>query len=69
MYIRGKLLFVGYIFSDHRCSPMDLQKQISRARGDYRLGLSLPPHYKFRYCTIPTVNLIYCKKLYKKKWI
>ncbi|KAM7414858.1 hypothetical protein PAMA_019601 [Pampus argenteus] len=47
MYIRGKLLFVGYIFSGHSCSVRDLQKQISRSRGDYRLGLSLPSDYKF----------------------
>uniref|UniRef100_A0A3B4VKR3 FAM194 C-terminal domain-containing protein n=1 Tax=Seriola dumerili TaxID=41447 RepID=A0A3B4VKR3_SERDU len=47
MYIRGKLLFVGYIFSGRGCSVRDLQKQISRTRGDYRLGLSLPPDYKF----------------------
>ncbi|XP_041652230.1 uncharacterized protein C3orf20-like [Cheilinus undulatus] len=48
MYIRGKLLFVGYIFSDHSCSVRDLENQISRSRGDYRLGLSLPLDYKFR---------------------
>lgn len=59
MYFRGKLLFVGFIFSDHSRSVMDLQKQISRARRDYRLGLSLPPDHKFRYCTIPVVSLIY----------
>ena len=60
MYIRGKLLFVGYIFSSQSCSVRDLQKQISRTRGDYRLGLSLPSDYKFRYhCTITSVNLIY----------
>uniref|UniRef100_A0A3Q3J849 FAM194 C-terminal domain-containing protein n=1 Tax=Monopterus albus TaxID=43700 RepID=A0A3Q3J849_MONAL len=47
MYIRGKLLFLGYICSDHSCSVRDLQKQISRSRGDYRLGLGLPPDYKF----------------------
>ncbi|XP_071351097.1 uncharacterized protein C3orf20-like isoform X2 [Trachinotus anak] len=47
MYIRGKLLFVGYIFSGRSCSVRDLQKQISRTRGDYRSGLSLPPDYKF----------------------
>ncbi|XP_049430335.1 uncharacterized protein C3orf20-like [Epinephelus fuscoguttatus] len=47
MYVRGKLLFVGYVFSGHSCSVRDLQKQISRTRGDYRLGLSLPPDYKF----------------------
>ncbi|XP_045892699.1 uncharacterized protein C3orf20-like isoform X2 [Micropterus dolomieu] len=47
MYIRGKLLFVGYIFRGHSCSVRDLQKQISRSRGDYRLGLSLPSDYMF----------------------
>ncbi|XP_029910574.1 uncharacterized protein C3orf20 homolog [Myripristis murdjan] len=47
MYIRGKLLFVDYIFSGYSCSVRDFQKQISRTRGDYRLGLSLPPDYKF----------------------
>ncbi|XP_068579448.1 uncharacterized protein C3orf20-like [Cebidichthys violaceus] len=47
MYIRGKLLFVGHIFSGHSCSVRDLQKQISRTRGDYRLGLSLSSDYKF----------------------
>ncbi|XP_050929201.1 uncharacterized protein C3orf20 isoform X1 [Lates calcarifer] len=47
MYIRGKLLFVGYIYSGHSCSVRDLQKQISRTRADYRLGLSLPSDYKF----------------------
>ncbi|XP_056271695.1 uncharacterized protein C3orf20-like [Pseudoliparis swirei] len=46
MYIRGKLLFVGHIFSGHSCSVTDLQKQISRTRGDYRLGLSLSSDYK-----------------------
>ncbi|XP_059192145.1 uncharacterized protein C3orf20-like [Centropristis striata] len=47
MYIRGKLLFVGYIFGGDSCSVRDLQKQISRTRGDYRLGLSLPSDYQF----------------------
>ncbi|XP_032379593.1 uncharacterized protein C3orf20 isoform X2 [Etheostoma spectabile] len=47
MYIRGKLLSVGYIFSGLSCSVRDLQKQISRTRRDYRLGLSLPSDYKF----------------------
>ncbi|XP_065812995.1 uncharacterized protein C3orf20-like [Labrus bergylta] len=47
MYIRGKLLFVGYVFSDHSCSVRDLENQISRTRGDYRLSLSLPSDYKF----------------------
>ncbi|XP_036963184.1 uncharacterized protein LOC119024457 isoform X4 [Acanthopagrus latus] len=65
MYIRGKLLFVGYVFSDHSRSVRDLQKQISRSRGDYRLGLSLPSDYKLRYdcATFASVHLIYCKKL------
>lgn len=68
MYIRGKLLFVGYIFSGHSRSVRDLQKQISRTRVDYRLGLSLPPDYKFRYycTTFASVNLIYCKKLHHR---
>ncbi|KAI3371175.1 hypothetical protein L3Q82_023797, partial [Scortum barcoo] len=47
MYIRGKLLFVGYIFSGRSCSVRDLQKQISSTRRDYRLGLSLTSDYKF----------------------
>ncbi|XP_034735566.1 uncharacterized protein C3orf20-like isoform X2 [Etheostoma cragini] len=47
MYIRGKLLFVGYVFSGLSCSVRDLQKQISRTRRDYRLGLSLPSDHKF----------------------
>ncbi|XP_074533338.1 uncharacterized protein C3orf20-like [Halichoeres trimaculatus] len=47
MYISGKLLFVGFIFSDHSHSVRDLENQISRTRGDYRLGLSLPSDYKF----------------------
>ncbi|XP_030587108.1 uncharacterized protein C3orf20 isoform X2 [Archocentrus centrarchus] len=46
MYIRGKLLFMGYICSDHSFSAGDLEKQISRSRRDYRLGLSLPSDYK-----------------------
>lgn len=65
MYIRGKLLFVGYVFSGHSLSVRDLQNQITRTRGDYRLGLSLPSDYKFRYrcTTFTSVNLIYCNKL------
>ncbi|XP_026167581.1 uncharacterized protein C3orf20-like isoform X2 [Mastacembelus armatus] len=60
MYIRGKLLFVGYICSDHSFSARDLQKQISRTRRDYRLGLDLPPDYKFS----DTVNIAdRCKQL------
>lgn len=65
MYIRGKLLFVGDVFSGQSRSVRDLQKQISRSRGDYRLGLSLPSDYKLRYdcATFTSVQLIYCKKL------
>ncbi|XP_074488535.1 uncharacterized protein C3orf20-like isoform X1 [Sebastes fasciatus] len=48
MYIRGKLLFVGQVFSGDGCSVRDLQEQISKTRGDYRSGLSLPADYKFR---------------------
>ncbi|KAK1887980.1 putative protein C3orf20 [Dissostichus eleginoides] len=47
MYIRGKLLFAGFIFSRHNCTVRDLHKQISRTRRDYRLGVSLPTDYKF----------------------
>ncbi|KAI4825975.1 hypothetical protein KUCAC02_021634 [Chaenocephalus aceratus] len=47
MYIRGKLLFVGFIFSGHNFTVRDLHKQISRTRRDYRLGVSLPTDYKF----------------------
>ncbi|XP_017261181.2 uncharacterized protein LOC108229962 isoform X2 [Kryptolebias marmoratus] len=47
MYIRGTLLSVGYISSDASCSVWDLQRQISRSRRDYRLGLSLPSDYRF----------------------
>ncbi|XP_039881983.1 uncharacterized protein C3orf20-like isoform X1 [Simochromis diagramma] len=47
MYIRGKLLFAGYICSDHSFSARVLEKQISRSRRDYRLGLILPSDYKF----------------------
>lgn len=48
MYIKGKLLFIGYIaYSDSSCPFKDLEKKISKARGDYRLGLSLPPDFKF----------------------
>ncbi|KAK2842472.1 hypothetical protein Q5P01_012672 [Channa striata] len=56
MYIRGKLLFVGYIFSDHSCSVIDLQKQICRSRADYRLGLSLPADYKYSDTVNMTAN-------------
>lgn len=51
MYIGGKLLFIGYVFGAESCTEKDLQKQISRTRVDYRLGLSLPSDYKFWYCT------------------
>ncbi|XP_029952413.1 uncharacterized protein C3orf20 homolog isoform X2 [Salarias fasciatus] len=44
MYIRGKLLFVGYTTS---CSARDLKKQICKTRGNYRSGQSLPSDYKF----------------------
>ncbi|XP_029008541.1 uncharacterized protein LOC114856871 isoform X3 [Betta splendens] len=47
MYIRGTLLFVGYIFSDHRGSVINLQEQISRARAGYRSGVRLPADHKF----------------------
>lgn len=49
MYIRGKLLFLGFIFSAQSRTEKDLLKEISRVRGDYRLGLSLPSDYKYRY--------------------
>lgn len=48
MYVRGKLLFLGFIFSSHSRTEKDLLKEISRVRGDYRLGLSLPSDYKYR---------------------
>ena len=65
MYMRGKLLFVGYMHSGPSgCSVGDLQKQICRSRGDYRLGLSLPADYKFRYCCAKSpANHIYCNSL------
>ncbi|XP_063765818.1 uncharacterized protein C3orf20-like isoform X2 [Eleginops maclovinus] len=47
MYIQGKLLFVGFIFSGQSCTVRDLHKQISRTRRDCRLGVSLPSDYKF----------------------
>ncbi|XP_063335470.1 uncharacterized protein C3orf20-like isoform X3 [Pelmatolapia mariae] len=63
MYIRGKLLFAGYICSDHSFSARVLEKQISRSRRDYRLGLILPSDYKFRYySTIPS-DLMSCKPM------
>lgn len=48
MYIRGRLMFLDYVSSGRTCSASDLQKQILRTREDYRLGVSLPPDYKFR---------------------
>ncbi|XP_077373812.1 uncharacterized protein C3orf20-like [Festucalex cinctus] len=47
MYIRGQLMFLGYVSSGRTFSVLDLLKQISRTREDYRLGVSLPPDYKF----------------------
>ncbi|CAB1322686.1 unnamed protein product, partial [Coregonus sp. 'balchen'] len=47
MYIRGKLLFADYIFNGYSCSVRDLHKQISKTRGDYRQGRSLPSDYRF----------------------
>ncbi|XP_051915935.1 uncharacterized protein C3orf20-like isoform X2 [Hippocampus zosterae] len=47
MYIRGRLMFLGYVSSGRTCSASDLRKQILRTREDYRLGVSLPPDYKF----------------------
>ncbi|XP_072290533.1 FYVE, RhoGEF and PH domain-containing protein 6-like [Eucyclogobius newberryi] len=49
MYIKGKLVFIGYIdYSDQSCPIRDIEIQISKARGDYRSGLFLPPDFKFR---------------------
>ncbi|XP_077566723.1 uncharacterized protein C3orf20-like [Stigmatopora nigra] len=47
MYIRGRLMFLGYVSNGRTFSVLDLQKQISRTREDYRMGVSLPPDYKF----------------------
>ncbi|XP_057692466.1 uncharacterized protein C3orf20-like isoform X2 [Corythoichthys intestinalis] len=47
MYIRGRLMFLGYVSNGRTFSVLDLQKQIVRTREDYRLGVSLPPDYKF----------------------
>ncbi|KAM8892058.1 uncharacterized protein C3orf20-like isoform 2-T2 [Spinachia spinachia] len=47
MYMRGTLLFMGHIFSDYSCFARDLQKQISRSRGDYRLGLGFSSDCKY----------------------
>ncbi|RXM35859.1 hypothetical protein EOD39_3876, partial [Acipenser ruthenus] len=49
MYICGKLLFADYIFNGYSSSIKDLQKQISITRGNYRMGLSLPSDFRFRY--------------------
>lgn len=49
MYMQGKLLFVGFIFRAHSRKEKDLLKQISRVRGDFRSGVSLPLDYKYRY--------------------
>ncbi|XP_061533006.1 uncharacterized protein C3orf20-like isoform X1 [Phycodurus eques] len=47
MYIRGRLMFLGYVANGRTFSVLDLQKQILRTRESYRLGASLPPDYKF----------------------
>ncbi|XP_037109740.1 uncharacterized protein C3orf20-like isoform X1 [Syngnathus acus] len=48
MYIRGRLMFLGYVSGGRSTfSVLDLQKQILRTREDYRMGVSLPPDYKF----------------------
>ncbi|XP_061698299.1 uncharacterized protein C3orf20-like [Syngnathoides biaculeatus] len=47
MYIRGRLMFLGYVSNGRSFSVSDLQKQILRTRENYRLGMSLPPDYKF----------------------
>ncbi|XP_055078188.1 uncharacterized protein C3orf20-like [Periophthalmus magnuspinnatus] len=48
MYIKGKLLFNGYIdYSDHSCPIKNIENQISKARGHYRSGLYLSPDFKF----------------------
>ncbi|XP_054893505.1 uncharacterized protein C3orf20-like [Poeciliopsis prolifica] len=46
MYLKGKLLFLGYIRRDDSCSAVDLQRQICRTRRASRLGLSLPADHK-----------------------
>lgn len=48
MYIRGKLLFLGFIFTAQSHTEKDVLKEISRVRGAYRSGLSLPSDYKYR---------------------
>ncbi|XP_043980449.1 uncharacterized protein LOC122835438 [Gambusia affinis] len=47
MYLKGKLLFLGYIGRGDSCSAVDLQREICRTRRDSRLGLSLPADHKF----------------------
>ncbi|KAM4554469.1 uncharacterized protein V3H82_018695 [Fundulus diaphanus] len=47
MYLKGKLLFSGFIFSADSCSVKDLQRQIIKSRRDHRLGLGLPSDHKF----------------------
>ncbi|XP_036003652.1 uncharacterized protein C3orf20 homolog [Fundulus heteroclitus] len=47
MYLKGKLLFSGFIFSGDSCSVQDLQRQIIKSRRDHRLGLRLPSDHKF----------------------
>ncbi|XP_055011851.1 uncharacterized protein C3orf20-like [Boleophthalmus pectinirostris] len=48
MYIKGKLLFIGYIeYTDHSCPIKNIETQISKSRGQYRSGLYLPSDFKF----------------------
>ncbi|XP_028669314.2 uncharacterized protein C3orf20-like [Erpetoichthys calabaricus] len=47
MYICGKLLFADYIFNGYSNSIKDLQKQIAKSRGDYRMGFRLPSDFRF----------------------
>ncbi|XP_015207758.2 uncharacterized protein C3orf20 homolog [Lepisosteus oculatus] len=47
MYISGKLLFADYIFNGYSSSVKDLQKQIAKTRGDYRMGHCLPADFRF----------------------
>ncbi|KAL2093553.1 hypothetical protein ACEWY4_010865 [Coilia grayii] len=49
LYLRGRLLFANYIFTDDSCSVRDIQKQVAKARRDYRLSQFLPSDFKFRY--------------------
>ncbi|XP_066561097.1 uncharacterized protein C3orf20-like [Amia ocellicauda] len=46
MYMSGKLLFADYIFNGYSCSVKDLQKQISKTRGDYGKGHCLPVDFR-----------------------